>query len=482
MGRLERNEWIEKAKQRVLDNAKETDKWAEEIMGLYDETTNQLETEINAMFQKYAKDNRLTEAEASRLLTGEEYKRWRKSMDGYLKEAEGNSKTLLELNTLSAKSRISRKEQMLASIYQSMMTLSGDVETRLTDLLGDMFQTNYYRGCYDIQSIAGVGFNIAKVDEGMLKRILGHPWSGKNYSQALWENTDKLAALAKREITIGFMSGSSVQKMAKEINDIMGKGKYAAERLVRTECSYFSNQGELQSYRDLGITEYIFLGGGCDICQQLGDRSFPISEAEPGLNMPPMHPHCKCTIIPKSSHEDFWKRQGANPLEKNLEFEKWKEKYVDRDNPKFIIKLTGDEKHALNSYLSSEAYTLNDKQRRGVALTKAEQKMVDNLDAALSKMPVYQGTVYRSVSDFGIEDVDAFIRAHVVNEIMVFPSYLSCSTSVYDESFPIQYVIQSKMARDIREFNQKEQETIFERKKGFRITKVEGNTIYMEEI
>ena len=42
---------------------------------------------------------------------------------------------------------------------------AGDTETKLTDLLGDMFKTNYYRGCYDIQSIMGVGFTVAKVDE-----------------------------------------------------------------------------------------------------------------------------------------------------------------------------------------------------------------------------------------------------------------------------------------------------------------------------
>ena len=41
--------------------------------------------------------------------------------------------------------------------------------------------------CYDVQSILGVGFNVSKVDVKMLQRILKHPWSGKNYSQALWE-------------------------------------------------------------------------------------------------------------------------------------------------------------------------------------------------------------------------------------------------------------------------------------------------------
>ena len=274
MSQKERNEWIERAKQRVLNNAEITDQSVKEIMFLFDEAAWTLETEINSMFQKYATENGLTNAEASKLLTGSEYSRWKKGIEEYLKEAEGDSKTLLELNTLAMKSRISRKEQMLATVYQTMITLSRDTETKITDLLGDMFKTNYYRGCYDVQSILGVGFNVSKVDVKMLQRILKHPWSGKNYSQALWENTDKLATLAKRELTMGFMNGSSVQKMAKEINDVMGKGRYAAERLVRTESSYFSNQGELASYREMGIQEYTFLGGGCEICME--KKKYPL--------------------------------------------------------------------------------------------------------------------------------------------------------------------------------------------------------------
>ena len=328
MNREERNAWVERAKQRVLDNAGEADRAVKEIMFLFDEAAWQLETEINAMFQKYATENGLTSEEASRMLSSSEYSRWRKSMEEYLKEAEGNSKVLVELNALSAKSRISRKEQLLSGIYRTMFTLSKDTETKLTDVLAGLFRTNYYRGCYDVQSILKIGFNVSKVDEKMLWRVLRHPWSGKNYSQALWDNTDKLAQLAKKEITLGFMTGASVQKMAKNIDNVMGKGRYAAERLVRTECGYFSNQGNLASYQEMGIAKYKFLGGGCDDCLALNGQEFLVEEAEPGINFPTMHPNCKCTTVPVTGIDLFKDRAGVNPLKDNPKFEEWKKKYV----------------------------------------------------------------------------------------------------------------------------------------------------------
>ena len=69
MSQKERNEWIERAKQRVLNNAEITDQSIKEIMFLFDEAAWTLETEINSMFQKYATENGLTNAEASKLLT-----------------------------------------------------------------------------------------------------------------------------------------------------------------------------------------------------------------------------------------------------------------------------------------------------------------------------------------------------------------------------------------------------------------------------
>jgi len=108
------------------------------------------------------------------------------SLEGYLEELEGqgkDSRLALELNTLSAKSQVSRKEQLLANIYHNMARLAGRSETELTGLLEGLVQTNYERKMFDIQSIGGVAWDVSKVDERLLKQILSYPWSGKQYSK-----------------------------------------------------------------------------------------------------------------------------------------------------------------------------------------------------------------------------------------------------------------------------------------------------------
>lgn len=157
------------------------------------------------------------------------------------------------------------------------------------------------------------------------------------------------------------------------------------------------------------------------------------------------------------------------------------EEPLENGNASDKIKLSEQEQHALNKYMSSESYVLNEKLRRGIKLSVDEQKLVEKLDSALEKMPEYKGTVYRSVFDFGIEDVNAFIKSYVKDSEFRSFAYVSSSERVYDESFPIQYVINSKHGKDIRAYNQGEQEVLFKRDSVFYVTKVENNIIYLEE-
>lgn len=347
MNQRQRNEWIEAAKEQVLRNAKASDRCESDLMELYDECVNGLENEIRAFYSRYGRENQLTEAQASRLLTGKEYSTWRKSLEGYLKEIgeEGKgSKLLLELNTLAAKSQISRKEQLLANIYRNMARLAGRSETELSGLLSGLVQTNYERKMYDIQTIGGVAWEVSKVDERLLKQILQYPWSGKNYSKAVWDNTDQLAALARRELTLGFMSGAGVDKIAREIDVVMDRGRYAAQRLVRTEASYFANQGQLLAYEEAGVEKYRFLGGGCEVCQRLNGREFEIKEAKAGENLPPIHPNCKCTTVAAYDIPVFKERQGE-PLKDNPKFEEWKRRYASGKGLAAKVSLEGEPEH-----------------------------------------------------------------------------------------------------------------------------------------
>lgn len=160
--------------------------------------------------------------------------------------------------------------------------------------------------------------------------------------------------------------------------------------------------------------------------------------------------------------------------------------------------LTEGERSALLQYKSSESYKINAKLRDGISLTEAEQKMVDELDHALEKLPRVEGTVYRTLNFDDVfapqEEYEAFIVQHAEGVFTRYKAYTSVSTKT--DGYPLadgtQYgvtlEIASRNARDLAGLgNNFESEALFPRRSVFDITRVttdkNGHTrIYMEEV
>lgn len=121
--------------------------------------------------------------------------------------------------------------------------------------------------------------------------------------------------------------------------------------------------------------------------------------------------------------------------------------------------LTEDEEHAIVSYKSGDSYALNGKLATGGKLTELQRSLRDHLDAALEKLPVYRGTVYRHY-DFdsfgGYEAMADFLSQFVKGEKTNLGGYLSAST-VPNESrtngeYTVDMVIQSETGRSLDGF------------------------------
>ena len=101
----------------------------------------------------------------------------------------------------------------------------------------------------------------------------------------------------------GIPQGTSLQKMSRELRDLTGQSFNNAFRLIRTETSHIDGQVTLEGYRqtseELGLEYYeydAFLDSRTsNICRELDKKRFKVSEAEVGVNYPPMHPNCRST-------------------------------------------------------------------------------------------------------------------------------------------------------------------------------------------
>lgn len=80
-----------------------------------------------------------------------------------------------------------------------------------------------------------------------------------------------------------------------------------------------------------------------------------------------------------------------------------------------------------------------------------------------------------------IDDIEIFLGEHNSRELVSYNAYTSSSTSIYDEIMDIQIEIKSLNGKDLRMYNENEQEILFKHGTKFFVTKRAGRNIWMEE-
>ena len=151
--------------------------------------------------------------------------------------------------------------------------------------------------------------------------------------------------------------------------------------------------------------------------------------------------------------------------------------------------LTLEEEGAIVRYVGPESYPLNDKLRRNAEqeLTDLERKWVENLDHALEKLPKYEGDLNRSITFFSEEDAEKFFDSFKVDQKYIPGQYLSATKAgMYNEEGQVQiYVQNARNGKDLRGWNDMENEVLYPRDAEFRVvnkTKYEGKFyILLEE-
>lgn len=294
--------WIDRAKSRMKSYHKNADDTILLITNAYDKAIADIEEDIRKVYDKFKFDSGLSDTEIRKLLNSRVDKKVLDELREKLitiEDPDIRKDILNRLNAPSYKARISRLEALKLNVYVEVKKVA-DIELKQsTSLYINTIKKSYYQSIFDIQKGLGLGFNVASMPTHIIVKILENPWSGKNFSQRIWSNTDLVAEKLTDIMLSGFMSGRTIDQMSRELSQFTNTSKYVATRLIRTELTYMANQGELQSYKDLGIEYYMYVATLDDrtseICQKLDRKVFEVDKATPGENYPPMHVFCRST-------------------------------------------------------------------------------------------------------------------------------------------------------------------------------------------
>ena len=325
MAQTNRDYWEERQIKREAKAFSKIEDVEKEYKIALEKAKQNINKELSRIGTTYMKDNNLNYHDALKLLKGDDYKVWKKDLHDYMSEYNKFLKTapleakklFLEIETLSARSRMSHLDSLRAQIDMELMKVSSDINETAKNTLTSIYRDTYTEVTKDL------GVNVI-VSPEKIKTVLDKPWSGSNFSQRLWSNTDKLAQTVKQEIVNGMIQGINLKTMTKRVSERFETAKKNdVERLLRTEVNYTLNQATLDGYKEAGVEKYEFSATldsrTSQICSELHGEVFEIKKIAVGLNYPPMHPRCRSTTIPIIDYENLIKQGKEELEEKDIE-------------------------------------------------------------------------------------------------------------------------------------------------------------------
>ena len=337
---------------------------ADEIAKVYLKASRYISFEMEDIFERFMKKHKLSENDARRLIQSLQDKTSIDEMKRALKafpKGSDHQKILAELESVAYQARLERLKQLQNELDRTMQQVYNQEKAVNTKHYVDLANEAYYRSIFYIQQLAGLGFSFSAIDEGDVKRIINSRWSGANYSERIWKNTQSLARDLKEELLINLLTGRTDREAAEIIANKYAQGASNARRLVRTESCNLVTQMDMLSYEECGIETYIFTATldvkTSTVCRELDRKRFPVAEQQPGENCPPMHPWCRSTTICDISPETLaqMKRRARDPetgkaymVPADMTYKQWHEQYVEKNPDKRLAERKKRNKKADN--------------------------------------------------------------------------------------------------------------------------------------
>lgn len=281
--------WEKRSTELMKRLEKGTENTINSLIKAYEQATKNINKEIVKIFNKYATDGKLSKKEALELLNTKESKEFYNNLleqINSIDDVDIKRKLLSKYNAPSYSYRISRYQALQQNIDIELKKLA-NVEQEITEKrYVDTIKEGYYHNIYDIQKGTGLGFSFEQIDNRTIKLMLNENWvDNANFSQRIWNNSEKLGNYLKTQLTADSMSGKSIQKISKELSEYMNVGLFNATRLVRTEVAHFTNEAEMMSYEELDIDKYKFIATldkvVCEHCGELDNKVFNVKDKKP---------------------------------------------------------------------------------------------------------------------------------------------------------------------------------------------------------
>ncbi|WP_346913767.1 minor capsid protein [Clostridium sp.] len=237
---------------------------------------------------------------------------------------------ILDLSS-GEKIKLNKKlNNVIVDIFKSQIK---DEISKATDILTTIGLDKYYSNSYTLS--LGLNFKLKKVTDKALNRIIKKTIKGKNYSDRIWDNKNKVAKALRVEIK-KFLNGEiNLNEIEKVVKTRFNSNAFNTKRLVQNETSRVMNQVNEAFQEDHNI-EYVMWSATLDDKTEDYDASldgkvFRTDDDSRPMPIDDTHVGCRCCYISLPSKDYKPKTRLDNKTKEKTSYKTYKEWKSEQD-------------------------------------------------------------------------------------------------------------------------------------------------------
>lgn len=298
------NYWQKRQQQLNKQMEKDEAKLKKRLSSYFDTEYRKLDKQIAAYYKQYGTDNVIQYRRLMESLSEDDKRLLMEQMDEFAKKYPEYAHLMPVRESIY---KLNRLEGLQYSVRMQQLEIGAVENEQVTAHLN----RNAERGVNAAAEAMGFGKNFYANNPDISKLFINVPWSnGENFSQKIWNNTTKLANYLNSDIAQGIARGDSYERLTRRLRERFSSvSRNDAYRLIYTEGTYVMAEATMQPFtEDFEKYRLSTVGDGkvCSICRGVAREVFNISDRQPGVNFPPLHPWCRCTFTIEVDDWDKW--------------------------------------------------------------------------------------------------------------------------------------------------------------------------------
>ncbi|NBI08233.1 minor capsid protein [Senegalia massiliensis] len=290
--------WQERQKAYFSNIERDENKLLKKLYKEYSKEAKRLNKEIASYYIKYGKDNIIEYKDLLVELHPEERDLLIEDIDLFF-ELHSKLEHLKPIRKNMYK--VDRLESLNYAITKGQLELGLKEEQLIMDHLSRGFSDTYYKVIKDMN----LGVNDSIINDSMARDLVNTKWlNGKNFSDRLWTNKQKLIDYMTTDFKNGVIRGDNYNKLGNILKRrFIKRSKNDIKRLIYTEGTFVQNQAMARPFEDMGYDTYIYDAildnRTSDTCEGLNGQEFLFKDKQAGVNFPPMHSWCRSSFMVK---------------------------------------------------------------------------------------------------------------------------------------------------------------------------------------